>query len=50
MQNRVLSYGIAGAIVFRLSIILLGSVTLQVISPHMDAYINTHKDAKNFFL
>ncbi|KAF7113541.1 hypothetical protein RHSIM_RhsimUnG0120200 [Rhododendron simsii] len=28
-QNRVLSYGIAGAIVFRLSIILLGSVTLQ---------------------
>ncbi|XP_058215734.1 thylakoid membrane protein TERC, chloroplastic isoform X4 [Rhododendron vialii] len=29
-QNRVLSYGIAGAIVFRLSIILLGSVTLQI--------------------
>lgn len=28
-QSRVLSYGIAGAIIFRLSIILLGSVTLQ---------------------
>ncbi|GAA0153528.1 hypothetical protein LIER_11744 [Lithospermum erythrorhizon] len=28
-QNRVLSYGIAGAIVFRLSIILLGTATLQ---------------------
>ncbi|CAH9091719.1 unnamed protein product [Cuscuta europaea] len=28
-QNRVLSYGIAGAIIFRLSIILLGTATLQ---------------------
>ncbi|KDO47467.1 hypothetical protein CISIN_1g016749mg [Citrus sinensis] len=28
-QNRVLSYGIAGAIVFRLSLILLGTATLQ---------------------
>ncbi|EEF37172.1 Protein alx, putative [Ricinus communis] len=28
-QNRVLSYGIAGAIIFRLSLILLGSATLQ---------------------
>ncbi|CAN1274969.1 Thylakoid membrane protein TERC, chloroplastic [Linum perenne] len=28
-QNRVLSYGIAGAIIFRLSLILLGTVTLQ---------------------
>lgn len=28
-QNRVLSYGIAGAIVFRLSLILLGAATLQ---------------------
>ncbi|KAL5546253.1 hypothetical protein UlMin_005940 [Ulmus minor] len=28
-QNRVLSYGIAGAVVFRLTIILLGTVTLQ---------------------
>ncbi|GFZ11093.1 integral membrane TerC family protein [Actinidia rufa] len=28
-QSRVLSYGIAGAIIFRLSIILLGSATLQ---------------------
>ncbi|KAJ8570806.1 hypothetical protein K7X08_037778 [Anisodus acutangulus] len=28
-QNRVLSYGIAGAIIFRLSIILLGAATLQ---------------------
>ncbi|KAL8140726.1 hypothetical protein V2J09_006747 [Rumex salicifolius] len=28
-QNRVLSYGIAGAVVFRLSIILLGTATLQ---------------------
>ncbi|KAK2977621.1 hypothetical protein RJ640_007257 [Escallonia rubra] len=28
-QNRVLSYGIVGAIIFRLSIILLGTVTLQ---------------------
>lgn len=37
MQSRVLSYGIAGAIIFRLSIILLGSVTLQVVSPYMDA-------------
>nr|GMD67614.1 thylakoid membrane protein TERC, chloroplastic [Ipomoea batatas] len=29
-QNRVLSYGIAGAIIFRLSIILLGTATLQL--------------------
>ncbi|KAL0309782.1 UNVERIFIED_CONTAM: Thylakoid membrane protein TERC, chloroplastic [Sesamum radiatum] len=29
-QNRVLSYGIAGAIVFRLSLILLGTATLQL--------------------
>ncbi|PWA73786.1 integral membrane TerC family protein [Artemisia annua] len=28
-QNRVLSYGIAGAVIFRLSLILLGSATLQ---------------------
>ncbi|XP_062168222.1 thylakoid membrane protein TERC, chloroplastic [Alnus glutinosa] len=28
-QNRVLSYGIAGAVVFRLTLILLGTVTLQ---------------------
>ncbi|KAG6771940.1 hypothetical protein POTOM_023335 [Populus tomentosa] len=28
-QNRVLSYGIAGAIIFRLSLILLGTATLQ---------------------
>ncbi|CAK8571532.1 unnamed protein product [Lathyrus sativus] len=28
-QNRVLSYGIAGAIVFRLTIILLGTATIQ---------------------
>ncbi|KAF5471751.1 hypothetical protein F2P56_008521 [Juglans regia] len=28
-QNRVLSYGIAGAVVFRLTLILLGAVTLQ---------------------
>ncbi|XP_061353926.1 thylakoid membrane protein TERC, chloroplastic [Gastrolobium bilobum] len=28
-QNRVLSYGIAGAVVFRLTIILLGTATLQ---------------------
>ncbi|KAJ8438422.1 hypothetical protein Cgig2_004532 [Carnegiea gigantea] len=28
-QNRVLAYGIAGAIVFRLSLILLGTATLQ---------------------
>ncbi|CAO2839567.1 unnamed protein product [Amaranthus hypochondriacus] len=28
-QNRVLSYGIAGAVVFRLSLILLGAATLQ---------------------
>ncbi|XP_022861701.1 thylakoid membrane protein TERC, chloroplastic isoform X2 [Olea europaea var. sylvestris] len=28
-QNRVLSYGIAGAIIFRLTLIFLGSVTLQ---------------------
>ncbi|XP_042046074.1 thylakoid membrane protein TERC, chloroplastic-like [Salvia splendens] len=28
-QNRVLSYGIAGAVVFRLSLILLGTATLQ---------------------
>ncbi|KAM7526264.1 hypothetical protein LguiA_016166 [Lonicera macranthoides] len=28
-QNRVLSYGIAGAIIFRLSVILLGTATLQ---------------------
>ncbi|KAK1561905.1 hypothetical protein Q3G72_002793 [Acer saccharum] len=28
-QNRVLSYGIAGAIIFRLSLILLGAATLQ---------------------
>ncbi|GMY14658.1 thylakoid membrane protein TERC, chloroplastic isoform X1 [Fagus crenata] len=28
-QNRVLSYGIAGAVVFRLTIILLGAATLQ---------------------
>ncbi|KAK3012961.1 hypothetical protein RJ639_008998 [Escallonia herrerae] len=28
-QNRVLSYGIVGAIIFRLSIILLGTATLQ---------------------
>ncbi|CAK9164756.1 unnamed protein product [Ilex paraguariensis] len=28
-QNRVLSYGIAGAIVFRLSLVLLGTATLQ---------------------
>lgn len=28
-QNRVLSYGIAGAVIFRLSIILLGTATLQ---------------------
>ncbi|VFQ94820.1 unnamed protein product [Cuscuta campestris] len=28
-QNRVLSYGIAGAIIFRLSIILLGTATIQ---------------------
>ncbi|KAL3717224.1 hypothetical protein ACJRO7_008758 [Eucalyptus globulus] len=28
-QNRVLSYGIAGAIIFRLTLILLGSATLQ---------------------
>ncbi|KAL9685098.1 hypothetical protein QQ045_022545 [Rhodiola kirilowii] len=28
-QNRVLSYGIAGAIVFRLSLILIGTATLQ---------------------
>lgn len=30
LQNRVLSYGIAGAVIFRLSIILLGTATLQV--------------------
>uniref|UniRef100_M1BHK5 Transmembrane transport protein n=1 Tax=Solanum tuberosum TaxID=4113 RepID=M1BHK5_SOLTU len=30
LQNRVLSYGIAGAIIFRLSIILLGTATLQL--------------------
>ncbi|XP_048138269.1 thylakoid membrane protein TERC, chloroplastic isoform X4 [Rhodamnia argentea] len=28
-QNRVLSYGIAGAIIFRLTLIILGSATLQ---------------------
>ncbi|XP_057779023.1 thylakoid membrane protein TERC, chloroplastic [Salvia miltiorrhiza] len=28
-QNRVLSYGIAGAVIFRLSLILLGTATLQ---------------------
>ncbi|KAI4300202.1 hypothetical protein L6164_033604 [Bauhinia variegata] len=28
-QNRVLSYGIAGAVVFRLTVILLGTATLQ---------------------
>ncbi|CAI9098108.1 OLC1v1034691C1 [Oldenlandia corymbosa var. corymbosa] len=28
-QNRVLSYGIAGAIIFRLSLILLGTATIQ---------------------
>ncbi|CAI9760716.1 unnamed protein product [Fraxinus pennsylvanica] len=28
-QNRVLSYGIAGAIIFRMTLILLGTVTLQ---------------------
>ncbi|KAD3337470.1 hypothetical protein E3N88_32990 [Mikania micrantha] len=28
-QNRVLSYGIAGAIIFRLSLIILGTATLQ---------------------
>ncbi|KAJ7977037.1 thylakoid membrane protein TERC, chloroplastic [Quillaja saponaria] len=28
-QNRVLSYGVAGAVVFRLTLILLGTVTLQ---------------------
>ncbi|KAJ4704803.1 thylakoid membrane protein TERC, chloroplastic [Melia azedarach] len=28
-QNRVLSYGIAGAVIFRLSLILLGAATLQ---------------------
>ncbi|XP_024028662.1 thylakoid membrane protein TERC, chloroplastic [Morus notabilis] len=28
-QNRVLSYGIAGAVIFRLTIILLGTATLQ---------------------
>ncbi|KAK1403438.1 thylakoid membrane protein TERC, chloroplastic [Heracleum sosnowskyi] len=28
-QNRVLSYGIAGAVIFRLSVILLGTATLQ---------------------
>ncbi|KAI5395474.1 hypothetical protein KIW84_061880 [Lathyrus oleraceus] len=29
-QNRVLSYGIAGAVVFRLTIILLGTATIQL--------------------
>ncbi|XP_022640422.1 thylakoid membrane protein TERC, chloroplastic isoform X2 [Vigna radiata var. radiata] len=28
-QNRVLSYGIAGAVIFRLTLILIGTVTLQ---------------------
>nr|GEY60944.1 thylakoid membrane protein TERC, chloroplastic [Tanacetum cinerariifolium] len=28
-QNRVLSYGVAGAVIFRLSLILLGTATLQ---------------------
>uniref|UniRef100_A0A2C9VEE3 Uncharacterized protein n=1 Tax=Manihot esculenta TaxID=3983 RepID=A0A2C9VEE3_MANES len=35
-QNRVLSYGIAGAIIFRLSLILLGTATLQLFSSEED--------------
>ncbi|XP_065857191.1 thylakoid membrane protein TERC, chloroplastic isoform X3 [Euphorbia lathyris] len=35
-QNRVLSYGIAGAIIFRLSLILLGTATLQLFASEED--------------
>ncbi|KAK4583459.1 hypothetical protein RGQ29_026263 [Quercus rubra] len=35
-QNRVLSYGIAGAVVFRLTLILLGAATLQLFTSEED--------------
>ncbi|XP_074312104.1 thylakoid membrane protein TERC, chloroplastic isoform X2 [Silene latifolia] len=35
-QNRVLSYGIAGAVVFRLTLILLGTATLQLFRSEED--------------
>jgi hypothetical protein len=38
-QNKVLTYGIAGAIVFRFTLILLGTATLQVISMFTSKYL-----------